>query len=330
MKPKIKAAGVLPYSKDSNGNTWFLLGREKPNQSWGVDSGSWSEFGGSLNSGETPEVGAAREFFEETMGSVFGNRAWIENELKHGRYLLAMDSKTPSGKGYRSFLKYIPFVDYPSKFARYKTMSRKFPNLLRQLSPDCFDAQSGNMLQTCAEKTSIGWFSVKQMKDAIFNYKRARDQPARREGQSSYYEPDMIPHIRWGFAMDIDHLMNSDWANNGFQNDESYFPRSLPLDPGRGGGFDIIRTESSTLRPIMKSPRFLTSRAGGNPPVIFVKTEGYSFKKKKRKRKRPKAGSPPAKKQDSHTWTVVTTKRKRRKKRANTTRFSYRPKPPVF
>ena len=87
---KIKAAGVLPYSKDADGRAWFLLGREKPNASWGIDSSSWSEFGGSLNDGETVEEGAAREFFEETMGSVFGHKSWMESELGSGRYLLVM------------------------------------------------------------------------------------------------------------------------------------------------------------------------------------------------------------------------------------------------
>uniref|UniRef100_A0A6C0BLJ1 Nudix hydrolase domain-containing protein n=1 Tax=viral metagenome TaxID=1070528 RepID=A0A6C0BLJ1_9ZZZZ len=344
MKPKIKAAGVLPYSKDARGNTWFLLGREKPNQSWGVDSGSWSEFGGSIHAGETAEEGAAREFFEETMGAVFGNAAWMRAELMEGRYLLALDSKTPSGKGYRSFLKYVPFVDYPSKFARYKTMAKKFPHLLRELVPDCFDAHNGNMFQTCTEKTSMAWFSADQMKQAIAKYKRVRHQPAQpwRHNQSSYYEPGMVPHIRWGFAMDIDHLMNSSWGQNGFQNDAFHFPRTLSGEDSTTT-FEIIKTASGTLRPIMKSPRFLgrdpitpyrkknEASARVVPPIIMVQCDD-EVKKKKRRRRRKKAGTPAesfTRCGKSSAWTVVTTKKKKRRKNSQQSP-GYKPTPPVF
>ena len=167
----VHAAGVLPYSKDANGNVWFLLGREKPNAKWGIDSCSWSEFGGSILSTETPEQGAAREFYEETMGCVF-HFEWMANELKQGRYLFAMDSKTPSGKGYRSFVKYIPFVDYPARFAHFKTLSKKCPALLQQLCPDCFCGEK--IRPSCTEKTSRWWFSEAQMREAVKIYQQTR------------------------------------------------------------------------------------------------------------------------------------------------------------
>jgi len=372
----IKAAGVLPYSKDSNGNTWFLLGREKPNPNWGIDSGSWSEFGGSISNKETPESGAAREFFEETMGCVFGHKDWMENELYCGRYLLAMDSKTPSGKGYRSFLKYVPFVDYPAKFAQFKTLSKKQPDLLRQISTECF-GKDGNVLPTCTEKTSMGWFSVEQMKLAVEKYKRVRKNHPNPSYSSSstltncnfaakksfYEEPNMIPHIRKGFAMDFDHLLSTTWAQNDFQNDEDHFPLVLS-SPESPADFDIIKTSSGTLRPVIKTPRFVKWRKScqsssedksrsssrpvtpqtedkGKPPVILVRTEGYSFKKKKkRKRKRTRkneqlqsAGRSRAIETGRKEWITVDKKHslnRRQKKSLSPHNEIYKPKPPIF
>lgn len=169
MQTTFKAAGVLPYAKDGSGQTWFLLGRERPNENWGVDSSSWSEFGGSLDKHESVEEGAAREFFEETMGVVFGHRFWMENELKQGRYLLVMDSRTPTGKGYRLFVKQVPFVNYPEKFARYKTISKKQTELFKIIAPFCFQSD-GHLLPSCYEKTSMCWFSVDQMRKAVDKY----------------------------------------------------------------------------------------------------------------------------------------------------------------
>lgn len=352
MKPAIKAAGVLPYSKDAQGNTWFLLGREKPNQSWGIDSGSWSEFGGSLMSGETPEEGAAREFFEESMGCMW-HKDWMENELKKGRYLLAMDSRTPTGKGYRSFVKYVPFVDYPAQFARHKMLAKKQPEVFKKMVPDCFHSSQGTMLQTCMEKSSMGWFSVDQMRQAVVKYKRAKQNVSlgaggrdRRDAkQNTYYEHDMIPHIRRGFAMDFDHLLTTEWARNNFQDDHVHFP--LVHFGGEAAcktprNFEIIQTKSGTLRPLVRTPRFTgdtndvratkgdpktpycpkpstTSAGVMKPPILEVSTEGYSFKKKRRKRK----VKPPEKR-----WTLVTSKKKKNKEAAVVT--NYKPKPPVF
>jgi hypothetical protein len=315
----IKAAGVLPYAKDGSGNTWFLLGRERPNENWGIDSSSWSEFGGSMDKNESCEEGAAREFFEETMGVVFGHKKWMENELKLGRYLLVMDSRTPSGKGYRSFVKQIPFLDFPAKFARYKTISKKQPDLFKSLVPFCFQ-DDGRLLPSCAEKTSMSWFSVEQLRAAVDKYKKAKSDPnllnvnLNKHFKSCYDEPENVPHIRRGFAMDLDHLLHTSWGLDNFQNDEKHFSRVYSPD------VDLVTTQSGCLKPIIKTPRFTnwsqdqnhfqrheersqttqsenthrTLKSGplkklGRPPIVTVNTEGYSFKKKrKRKNKNTK------------------------------------------
>lgn len=309
MKETIRAAGVLPYSKDQRGRTWFLLGREKPNANWGVDSGSWSEFGGSVDSGETAEEGAAREFFEETMGAVFGRKEWMEHELKCGRYLVAMDSRTPSGKVYRSFVKYIPFVDYPTKFARYRTMSKKEPHLFAELSSDCF-RDDARMHPSCTEKTAIAWFSAESIARAVEQY---RNQPARdAEKLVAYNEPDGVPHVRTGFAIDFAHLLNTTWAKAGFTHDFLHFPRL----PRWGGTPPDESSSSSEARPIIRTPRFTdpiraatpqtphvpstgtrqaasgSSRKRENPPTMVVNMDGYSFHKKRRRKKRKEVYRP--------------------------------------
>lgn len=317
----IKAAGVLPYTKDKYGKIWFLLGREKPNINWGNDSGSWSEFGGSMNSGETPEEGASREFFEETMGTVFGNKCWMEHELKCGRYLFAMDSRTPSGKGYRSFVKYIPFIDYPQKFARYRTMSKKQPQLFATVAADCFHLD-GTISPSCIEKTSMLWFSLDSMTRAITKHKQRIDQHATTSvvpnvKTMAYFEPDNIPHIRSGFAKDFEHLLGTTWAKSGFTNDEYHF-----ASPVRWGGSPPLsisaegvlllnhsppQSEQRVERPIIRTPQY-----NDKPVTPHVPTVQHSMRR-----------HPPTLMVHDSNGEVVYKKRKR-------IRNNYKPIPPVF
>jgi hypothetical protein len=218
-----------------------------------------------------------------------------------------MDSKTPSGKGYRSFVKYVPFVDYPGKFARYKTLAKKQPEIFQKMVPDCFHSHPsnkegggghvGSMLQTCVEKTSMGWFSVEQMRKAVEKYKQVRQNYDPRigncagafvgGGSSTYCEVDMIPHIRRGFAMDFDHLFTTEWARNNFQDDHIHFP--LVKTPGHRHDckFEIFETASGTLRPRVETPRFAQAHEKSSNKK---KTDGY------RQTNRPKTPyCPPAK-----------------------------------
>jgi 8-oxo-dGTP pyrophosphatase MutT (NUDIX family) len=56
------AAGILCRHTDRyDGSVWWLLGQRAPRRL----GGTWANIGGSLESGETPLVGAAREFHEE-------------------------------------------------------------------------------------------------------------------------------------------------------------------------------------------------------------------------------------------------------------------------
>ena len=61
---EIYSAGILPYT-NYKGSIYFLLGRDSDNK--------WSDFGGRVEPKDRGdyESTAAREFFEETLGSVY-------------------------------------------------------------------------------------------------------------------------------------------------------------------------------------------------------------------------------------------------------------------
>lgn len=324
---KIRAAGVLPFARDCDGQVWFLLGRERPNPAWGNDTCSWSEFGGSLDAHETPEQGAAREFCEETMGVVF-DAAWMERELQQNKFLFALDSKTPSGKGYRSYVKQIPFLDYPAKFARFRTLTKKDATI--NSATQSKNKEKLKINPACAEKTSLWWFSVAQMREAVCKYKQTRHDPHVERKLSAYEEPNQVPHIRRGFAMDFDHLLKTDWAKNGFPSSSLALssssltlakedkPKEVVLDNKEEHvmtphGSVSIRVESTShtkkrvtfqiISQQMPSPKSSRPRSSANlsaasapsgptaslhgPPILTVDVQGYSFHKKKKRRKRP-------------------------------------------
>jgi 8-oxo-dGTP pyrophosphatase MutT (NUDIX family) len=58
--------GVLPYA-EHQGQVWLLLGQELRVPGWS-GSEKWSPFGGGVEPGETLEMAAVREGYEESMG----------------------------------------------------------------------------------------------------------------------------------------------------------------------------------------------------------------------------------------------------------------------
>lgn len=67
--PHVVGAGILPIAFGENEEPQFLLGKERYVSHW-RGSLKWSGFEGGRKPGETPEVTAAREFVEESLGSV--------------------------------------------------------------------------------------------------------------------------------------------------------------------------------------------------------------------------------------------------------------------
>ena len=77
-KNNIYSAGILPYGKDSKGNVYFLLGKDRQM--------AWSDFGGSSHKGEKPFKTAIREGTEELNG-FFGTEEEIEEEINSSMVL---------------------------------------------------------------------------------------------------------------------------------------------------------------------------------------------------------------------------------------------------
>lgn len=75
--------GVLPFAIYRN-KIYLLLGREKYVKDWRA-SHKWSDFGGRLEKGEKIKEGAAREFYEESMGLIVGSKeealAMLDDQL---------------------------------------------------------------------------------------------------------------------------------------------------------------------------------------------------------------------------------------------------------
>jgi len=108
------SAGVLLYSRDPKGTLVFLLGKDR--------EGTWSDFGGrsehSDNGNHTKT--AARELYEETMGSVMtmeaAQKMLTMSHFEHKRSVIK--SRTLGGSPYIMFVLGIQYADYKQNFKR--------------------------------------------------------------------------------------------------------------------------------------------------------------------------------------------------------------------
>jgi hypothetical protein len=64
---------VLPVAVDGQGQVHLLLGRESSWRSKNSHAGTWCDFGGVIRNNRCSFSGAAREFVEETLGTVLGH-----------------------------------------------------------------------------------------------------------------------------------------------------------------------------------------------------------------------------------------------------------------
>ena len=108
------SAGVLLYSRDPKGTLVFLLGKDK--------DGTWSDFGGRsefTDHGNHTKT-AARELYEETMGSVMtmecAQKMLSMSHFENKRAVIR--SRTLGGSPYIMFVLGIQFADYKQNFKR--------------------------------------------------------------------------------------------------------------------------------------------------------------------------------------------------------------------
>lgn len=160
--------GVLPYAIH-NGKTMYLIGKEHAEAGWN-GSKKWSDFGGDPD-GETSLKGAAREFYEETMG-FFGTISELTKRLKTSPVIKTFGSCT-----YLLELEYDPLIP-----KIYERVHRYF---LQCATRDRH--RKGYMsIPSCPEglfeKTDIRWISETQLRAAM-------------KKRSKQYRPEFIQSL---------------------------------------------------------------------------------------------------------------------------------------
>ena len=126
MEPhKFYGAGVLPFTKYKN-TLYFLIGRNKKEN-------TWSDFGGCCersDNGSHTET-AAREFYEETIGSV-QEIDTVKKILSDGHDSILINTQSSKGMPYKMYIMYIPYKCYRThflnnyKFGKYAQVDQKF------------------------------------------------------------------------------------------------------------------------------------------------------------------------------------------------------------
>ena len=128
---RLVGASMLTFSIDPQwGNMYFWLGKEKRNIRWPEGSETWSDFGGRPHENETSHDIAAREFVEESCGTLhyfpsdtYPRCAWddISRDLKQGNYLFRITMWTVDGEGVKKlFITYVKQIPWqPHSAERY-------------------------------------------------------------------------------------------------------------------------------------------------------------------------------------------------------------------
>jgi len=138
------SAGILPYSYDSTGNCFLLLGKDY--------SGDWSDFGGRSEyiDKNNEFLTASREFYEETLGCVNTIQETID-KIQNGNPIKIL-SKTLNGSPYYMYFMYIDYCNYLEIF-------NKTSNFIKYINQGNTKFNK-NISHKLIEKVSIRWVSI--------------------------------------------------------------------------------------------------------------------------------------------------------------------------
>jgi hypothetical protein len=149
------SAGILPYSYDSTGNCFLLLGKDY--------SGDWSDFGGRSEyiDKNNDFFTASREFYEETLGCVNSIQETID-KIQNGNPIKII-SKTLNGSPYYMYFMYIDYCNYLEIFNK----TSNFIKYINQGNTNTGNINQGNTKfknninsHKLIEKVSIRWVSI--------------------------------------------------------------------------------------------------------------------------------------------------------------------------
>lgn len=137
------AGSILPVTIHKN-ILYFLFGKENPKED---SSKGWSDFGGGVESGETPYTTCLREGSEELTGFL-GDAKTIQSLIKRGGgfYKIVVND-------YHIHLFYMP---YDENLPKYYNQNHRF--LWNRMNTDLLNKTK------LFEKIEIGWFSLRDMK----------------------------------------------------------------------------------------------------------------------------------------------------------------------
>lgn len=138
------SAGVLPYQVQDK-KAYVMLGRDH--------DGRWSDFGGKseLSDNNNVQETAAREFFEESLGSIV-DVPRTRDLLRNPKGYTMITSKTLSGNPYYMFMLRMPMLP--------DTCHDRFHSTLRYLK--FINERPGVM-----EKTDVRWISLDTLKHCV-------------------------------------------------------------------------------------------------------------------------------------------------------------------
>lgn len=144
------SAGILPFYL-KNKSVYFLLGRDTPRD----NVSHWSDFGGRSESADNGrwDVTAAREFYEETIGSVM-DIATIMSKLANKKNYLKIKSTTLNGSPYYMYLVKVPYKDYRQTFQSTLSFIK-------------YMTKSIKLEYKYFEKTDIQWISLDTLTESI-------------------------------------------------------------------------------------------------------------------------------------------------------------------
>jgi len=157
------SAGILPYTYDSTGKCFFLLGKD--------NEGDWSDFGGrcEFKDKNDEKNTASREFYEETLGSVININECIEKiNLVDNKII----SQTLNGSPYYMFLIQVDFLNYSEVF-------NKTLNFIKYYHSNQTYNNENRNINRILEKSSIRWVNIDTLINCVENKVSSSPLPLR-------------------------------------------------------------------------------------------------------------------------------------------------------
>lgn len=138
---------MLPFTVSPDGKLHFLLGRER--EGWS-EGGCWSGFEGRAVVGETDVEAAAREFFEETLGTC--DAGPVVQRLRDRDYALRVVVGEGTRRVHVTYALQVPWGDAKGKFAKRRETLLKLVRMGREMRLLAANAPSGYpfLLEGCA------------------------------------------------------------------------------------------------------------------------------------------------------------------------------------